>query len=225
MKKKRFYLQSYQEDWVITKGFPLAAKGLFWEMERWAFAGKPFGHITWPNGEVMSVASMATATGETPELIAEHIRLMERVNAIGLSKCDAYVMHHLVSREEMSKKRAKSGKNGASVTNGKERKKNSLPQQVPRQEPQHKESIVYSSIDSKKKERALQEYWWQGDVIKLAERDYKSMLEAYGGTDDQFMAWLQSRDQWFHDSATPEAKKNWFISTKRAIANIAVQNA
>lgn len=61
--------------------------------------------------------------------------------------------------------------------------------------------------------------WWQGEVIRLNRKDYTAWLALYGGTDDQFMAWLKNRDDWMAGQA-PEVRKNWFISTKKYLEKL-----
>lgn len=62
-------------------------------------------------------------------------------------------------------------------------------------------------------------YWFGGYIIRLNERDYNSWLEAYGGTDEQFMKFLDDRDDWYRKQA-PERQKNWFLATKKYIENL-----
>jgi hypothetical protein len=54
--------------------------------------------------------------------------------------------------------------------------------------------------------------WFTGHVIKLREKDYKSMQAITGWGDDYFFKVLSDRDDWLANN--PKAAKNWFFSTQ-----------
>jgi uncharacterized protein YdaU (DUF1376 family) len=62
-------------------------------------------------------------------------------------------------------------------------------------------------------------YWFDGPVIKIRKKDYFEMLGVYGGTDEQFFAWLKNRDEWLENQA-PHIRKNWFMSSWAAIRKL-----
>lgn len=61
--------------------------------------------------------------------------------------------------------------------------------------------------------------WWEGDIIRLNKKDYETFFSYYQGSDEQFMEWLKSRDQWLA-TQPPEKRASWFVSTKRALEKI-----
>lgn len=73
--------------------------------------------------------------------------------------------------------------------------------------------------------RPKESYWWAAEVIRLDKPDYLAWLTLYGGTDDQFTDWLNDRDRWFVEKATPQARTNWFISTRKAIEKLSKGHA
>ncbi len=217
--QKNKWFQSWPDDWAVMENAPLAALGLLGRMERLAVNGRPYGHVTWQNGESIDVDGLATLSNEAPEQIAEYVRLMERRGVIGMSKAGAYTVLYLLSRAETSKKRAKTGKNGGDVTQRKIKEKNGLLKQVPEQVPKPINDKL-KTIKKEKQEKEKSPMWFEGELIRLNRSDYESWLKIYGGSDDAFMKWLWNRDQWFVKEAAPEAKKNWFISTSRALEGL-----
>jgi len=209
--KRNFVFQSYIDDWSVMENAPLAAQGLLGRMERLAVNGKPYGHVTWPNGDVIGVDGLAILSNETSEKISGYILMMERRGVIGTSKNGAYVLHYLVRRNETSKKRAKSGKNGGTVTQCKIREKPTLLKQEPKQV---LKPIYLNNLNNK-------DYKFNGDVIKLNDEDFNSWLELYGGTYEQFWKYLSSSDDYLYTLA-PEKRRNWFVSTSKDIQRIGV---
>lgn len=87
----------------------------------------------------------------------------------------------------------------------------------------HKPNNQVKEKDKKEKDKSKSskdDYWWEGDVIKLNRKDYESWFKIYGGTDNQFMEWLWDRDLWMRKQA-PQIKKNWFLSTFKAVQKVA----
>lgn len=207
--KRNFVFSSYIDDWSVMESTPLAAQGLLGRMERLAVNGKPYGHVTWPNGDVIGVDGLAILTNEAAEQISGYILMMERRGVIGTSKNGAYVLHYLVCRNETSKKRAKNGKNGGLVTQCKIREKSTLPKQVPKQV---LNPIYLNNLNNK-------DYKFKGDVIKLNDGDFYAWLELYGGTYEQFWQYLSGRDDYLFKQP-PERQKNWFISTAKHIQSM-----
>lgn len=132
MNKELPWFQSWFSDWESPafKGLSLSAKGLLREMEGLACRGKPTGHVTWPSGCAIDIASMARLANEAEEVVTDLISVLQIRGVIGVGKSGAFIIHHIVKREATRKKRQKSGKIGADVTNCNRKEKIGLPRQM-----------------------------------------------------------------------------------------------
>lgn len=156
------WYQLWIDDWnqPNIRTLSLRAKGLLGEMERLAAQGRPYGHVTWPDGGGIDMSALAALTSEPVEHLAMLIDELQNRNAIGTTKSGIFTLPHLIRRDSVRKKRAKSGKIGASITNSKTMEKSSLPQQnsgkcrapeTRNQKPEEKKEKDFSDEKSKKK--------------------------------------------------------------------------
>lgn len=221
------WYQSWLEDWEQPhiKLLSLEHKGMLKVLEGLAVNGKPFGHITMPDGHALTIAAVATLTGTNVEQARESISELENRGAIGRSKRDCFTVPHLINRESRRRKYAKNGQSGAEVTNGKTKQKETLPQQLPHQTTRpKKEKGKGSKEKNTKKERPPPDpasYAFAGSVIRLDLKDYLSFRDRYSGDETAFLRWLSNRDVWLAEQPA-EIQENWFISTTKYLEKIGV---
>jgi len=68
--------------------------------------------------------------------------------------------------------------------------------------------------DSKNKKEA---YAYEGNVIRLVERDFDEWEKRSGMTFNKFMDFLNGRDKWY-STQPPQVRKNWFFATSQILA-------
>ena len=209
------WYQSWLDDWKQDniRILPLALKGLLGEMERLAVNGKPYGHVTWPDGRAVTVTELAMLASETAEVVANGISDLQSRDAIGATKDGAYIIPHLVKRNALSKKRAKSGKIGASVTNSKTTESDGLPQQKPgkRRAPETKNQKPKEGSPPKGGPPPPKQYHFLGKIVRLTLPHWQRLRDEHGLTDDELEEYMDGRDEWA--SKLPEAdsrRKQWW---------------
>lgn len=88
-------------------------------------------------------------------------------------------------------------------------------------EPDNKSDSKNKSKNDNKKDSSP--IWFEGDVIRLNERDYKTWESMTGFTEDYFFKILSERDNWLADN--PDKSNNWFMSTSSWLKKISAQAA
>lgn len=192
----------------------LEAQGLWINMICIMHNEDDYGHLVL-NGRPVSDAQLARLTGTDESTIQRLKSELETADVFSTSNKGVIYSRRMVRDEKISKKMAKNGKIGASVTNSNKKKNHTLPRQ---NLGKGRDLRVQSTEFREEKNTKKENYWFDGKIIKLVRKDYEEMFAVWseGETSPQndtaFMDYLNNRDRWLAEQAV-NIRRNWFMST------------
>lgn len=114
--KKRPASQYYWGDWhrdLALQSCPLAARGLWHEMNCLMHQGEPYGHLTMPNGKVMTPAQLANLAKISERECKKLVEMLEDAGVFSRTTEGAVFSRRMVRDEALRNTRAAGGKGGA----------------------------------------------------------------------------------------------------------------
>lgn len=113
---KRPASQYYWGDWhrdLALQSCPLAARGLWHEMNCLMHQGEPYGHLTMPNGNPMTVTQLATLSKITARECNKLLAHLEEAGVFSRTESGTIYSRRMVRDEAVRNARAEGGKDGA----------------------------------------------------------------------------------------------------------------